>query len=207
MTEGSGALAEGACVREAAGSELPLLGSCLARAFEDDPVSEFFFPEPGSRLRRLDPFYRFAIGNMAQRGLVHTDEDLRGAAVWQAPLPPVPGRMQNLGSGLFLLAIARGAFTRVVRLGQILQKAHIIEPHWYLSVLGAEPTHQGKGVGSSLMAPVLRRCDAEGLPAYLESSKESNIRFYERHGFRLTGEIRIPQGPTLWPMLREPQGC
>ena len=207
MTEGSGALTEEASVREAAESELPLLGSCLARAFEDDPVSEFFFPDPGSRLRRLDPFYRFAIEGMSRRGLVYTDRDLRGAAVWQAPLPPAPGRRQNLVGGLFLLAIARGAFTRVVRLGQILQKAHIVEPHWYLSVLGAETAHQGKGVGSSLMAPVLHRCDAEGLPAYLESSKESNIRFYERHGFQLTGEIRIPAGPTLWPMLRKPQGC
>jgi ribosomal protein S18 acetylase RimI-like enzyme len=192
--------------REATRSDLPSLGRCLARAFEDDPVSEFFFPDSRSRLRRLDPFYRFAIENMARHGVVYTDDDLRGAAVWQEPLPRAPGRREMLARGVVLLRIVRGAFPRVLRLGQAVQRAHILEPHWYLAALGSEPARQRRGVGSSLMAPVLERCDAESLPAYLESSKESNIPFYERHGFRVTGEIQVPRGPMLWAMLRTPRG-
>jgi ribosomal protein S18 acetylase RimI-like enzyme len=72
-------------------------------------------------------------------------------------------------------------------------------------VLGTAPEHQGKGLGSAMMAPVLHRCDDEGLPAYLESSKESNIAFYRRHGFEVVGEVVVPDGPTLWPMWREPR--
>ena len=57
----------------------------------------------------------------------------------------------------------------------------------------------------ALLAPVLGRCDREGLPAYLESSKESNIAYYERFGFAVIGELQAaPGGPTLWPMWREP---
>jgi ribosomal protein S18 acetylase RimI-like enzyme len=193
-------------VREATSSERPSLGRCLARAFEDDPVSAFLFPEPRSRLRRLDPFYRFAIEGMAKHGVVYTDGDLRGAAVWQPPLPPAASPAEKRMRGLLLLGVARSAFLRVLRLGEAVQRAHILEPHWYLAVLGTEPAHQGQGVGSSLMVPILLRCDAEGLPAYLESSKPSNIPFYERHGFRVTGEIRVPRGPTLWTMLRSPVG-
>jgi hypothetical protein len=56
------------------------------------------------------------------------------------------------------------------------------------------------------MEPVLARCDAEGLPAYLESSKHANIAFYGRHGFEVTDEVTLPDGPTVWCMWREPRG-
>ena len=36
-----------------------------------------------------------------------------------------------------------------------------------------------------MISPILERCDHDGLPAYLESSKEKNIPFYRRHGFEV----------------------
>jgi len=56
------------------------------------------------------------------------------------------------------------------------------------------------------LAAVLGRVDREGMPAYLETSKERNIAFYARHGFAVTGEVSAPAGgPTLWLMWREPR--
>ena len=53
---------------------------------------------------------------------------------------------------------------------------------------------------------VLETCDAEGIPAFLESSKERNISYYERFGFEVTGEERLPKGgPPFWTMWREPR--
>lgn len=82
---------------------------------------------------------------------------------------------------------------------------HPKEPHWYLQMLGTEPEWQGKGIGSSLLAPILDRCDRTGERVYLEASKEKNIPFYARHGFVVTEEMHVPKGPTMWAMWRDPR--
>ena len=65
---------------------------------------------------------------------------------------------------------------------------------------------QGKGLGSALICPMIDRCDAEGMPAYLESSNPQNIPFYARHGFQPTGEIVVGKGaPTVTAMWRDPR--
>jgi carbamoyl-phosphate synthase large subunit len=49
-------------------------------------------------------------------------------------------------------------------------------------------------------------CDREGIPAYLESSKDRNVPYYERFGFKVTKEIALPRGgPLVWAMWRDPQ--
>jgi hypothetical protein len=56
-----------------------------------------------------------------------------------------------------------------------------------------------------VLAPVLEICDRDGVPAYLESSKESNIAFYERQRFELIDEVSVPGSSVrLWLMWRDP---
>ena len=79
---------------------------------------------------------------------------------------------------------------------------------WQLTItgllIGALVGLTGMG-GGSLMTPVLERCDRAGLGAYLESSKPENLPYYERFGFRVTGQFDMPKGPPMWPMWRDPQ--
>ena len=102
--------------------------------------------------------------------------------------------------------VRRAGLVGALRYLARMEKHHPRQPeHWYLAVLGTDPDHQGKGIGSALLQPVLERCDLEEVPAYLESSKEANIAFYARHGFELRDPIETEGGPTLYPMWREPR--
>jgi len=85
-----------------------------------------------------------------------------------------------------------------------MHKHHPEEPHFYVWMLGVSPQHQRTGVGRALLNAALELCDREALPAYLDSSKERNVVFYSRHGFRVTEELRLPDGPPIWLMWRDP---
>jgi GNAT superfamily N-acetyltransferase len=84
-----------------------------------------------------------------------------------------------------------------------MQEHHPVEPCFYLLAMGVEPERQGRGVGGRLLGTVTGRCDEASAPAYLEATSEDNRRLYERHGFATVAELRLPQGPSLWPMWRD----
>jgi GNAT superfamily N-acetyltransferase len=87
------------------------------------------------------------------------------------------------------------------------------EPHWYLAFIGVDPARQGCGVGAALLRSRLRRCDQEGRPAYLESSKPENVPLYQHFGFHVTTTLGLPEGApvvnTMWRSgdLRDDAGC
>lgn len=190
-------------VREATPSDRDDIARSLARAFMDDPVSEFLFPDAAAREHRLTLFYQAVIGLFGHLGLVRTDDRLRGAAAWQPPSPN-PNLLMILPSMIKVGIALRSAWFRLSKLNAAVTPFHPREPHWYLAILGTDPSAQGTGVGSALIRPTLQLCDEEGILAYLESSKEANLSFYQRHGFRVSEVIDVPKGPRLWGMLREP---
>ena len=137
-------------------------------------------------------------------GITLVTDPVRGAAIWQAPCPPQLGFWRQVGLAFRLLLTAGSGYSRALRLGKAIEKHHLKDPHWYLAILGTEPEAQGRGLGTALLQPILERCDEQRAIAYLESSKPSNIPFYQRQGFEVSGEISVPDGPTVWPMLRRP---
>jgi ribosomal protein S18 acetylase RimI-like enzyme len=196
-------------VRPVVRADLQSAVAVMARAFYEDPVMTWIFPDEAMRRRRLPPFFATAIrGNMRQGNteVMVTGEQVLGCAIWLAPgtwRPPL--RRQLLATPSVILRLRSRLAVASVTYGALFA-AHPEKPHWYLSGIGTDPPVQGTGVGSALMRSRLARCDAAGEAAYLESSKESNVPFYERHGFRVTRELTIPGGgPTFWLMWRDPQ--
>jgi GNAT superfamily N-acetyltransferase len=78
-------------------------------------------------------------------------------------------------------------------------------PYYYLALLGTDPDHQGRGLGSAVLAPVLARCDREGALAVLDTAVERNVGFYGGHGFIRTRTLQMPRGgPSVHTLVRSP---
>lgn len=183
------------------------VAAALADAFFDDPVMAWILQDASSRTRRLAGLFSTLLrGHYLPLGTVWTTPEVQGAALWAPPEKAIIPASRLLRNGLSMLRALGGRAYVALRALTEVERAHPSEPHWYLGVLGTRTALQGKGIGSALLQPVLERCDAEAVPAYLESSKRANIAFYRSHGFEVTGEIALPLGgPLVWPMWRQPR--
>jgi GNAT superfamily N-acetyltransferase len=194
-------------VRLLTAADVPSAADMLVRAFDDDPVANFMFAGDRRRRMGLHSFFTSQIRRQyLAGGHVYTTGDRTGVAVWGAPDRVRHGVLelvQLLPTAPFLVS---GHAARALRMLFEVDSLHPKEPHWYLATLGTDPDHQGRGTGSGLLESVLARVDDEGMPAYLESSKERNVPFYARFGFEVVEEFRSSLGsPPIWRMWREPR--
>ena len=193
-------------VRKASISDLPALEKMLARAFDDDPMTNWICLQDRHRTERIITSMNLGLQLAIPFGEIYTTQDQTGAAGWFPPGKTGIGFREVLmltSKGIRVTGVKHGISVFIV--GIIIQKRRPKTPHWYLNPLGTEPSLQGKGIGCALLQPILNRCDQDHLPAYLETQKERNVRFYEHRGFEVKERIKLPYGaPDCWCMLREP---
>jgi ribosomal protein S18 acetylase RimI-like enzyme len=194
--------------RRATPEDVPALARMLSRAFLDDPVAKWSCPPERLRPRTLERFQTARLRQLMEHSEVWTTPELSSAALWAPPKcwKTTPRQDATLARVMLHPRLMLRAPVIVSGLVGIERRHPHTPPHWYLAVLGTDPAAQGQGLGSAVLAPVLEACDSDGVGAYLESSKERNIAFYARHGFRVTEELQLPRGPKMWAMWRDARG-
>jgi GNAT superfamily N-acetyltransferase len=192
--------------RHAIAADLSQLTATLTQAFLDDPLTSWIFADEAARPAQLASWMRLTSDMGLTRGHLYTAGENHAAAVWSPPDVTLfdelwGARLAELLSG----TLGDRAGEVLGGLARAFASHSERESHFYLFTLGTHPERQGRGLGACVVEPVLAICDREGLPAYLESSKERNLPFYQRLGFEVLGEIRVAEdGPRLWPMRRSP---
>jgi ribosomal protein S18 acetylase RimI-like enzyme len=198
-------------VRTARKADVRELARALGRAFFDDPPFVWMLPDERTRARRAAGVFRAILRSQAMRyGGVDVASDeagIAGGAIWLPPGHWAPTVAEQLRS---LPGYARALGRRIgpaSELAAAMGHHHPHEEHWYLYAIGVDPARQGQGVASALLRSRLARCDADAMPAYLESTKSGSVPLYEHFGFEVTGTLNPPKGaPPLTPMWRSPGG-
>jgi ribosomal protein S18 acetylase RimI-like enzyme len=176
--------------------------SVLVLAFAADPAARWSWPRPEDYLQNLPRLARAFGGESFALGTADAIDGLAGVALW---LPPGIKSDEDALSTLFKSTVPASIQADADGVFEQMASFHPREPHWYLPLIGVDPARQGQQLGDKLMAHALVRCDADRLPAYLESSNPRNLGFYRRHGFESLGKIQVGSSPTIVPMLRTPR--
>ena len=191
--------------------ESPQLETVFARAFENDPFAAWLWPDAAIRRHKLRWIISFGCKYAYRYGEVYrTAGEIQGGSLWLKPGKETI-TLRRLARLDLLLPLLRVGVTRPSRLAAAAihfkaRPKRMRRPYWYLLALGVDPARQRQGNGSALIQPGLREADAAGLACYLSTAKETNLAFYERHGFRVVNQSRVggASGPEVWTMRRDP---
>lgn len=199
--------ATGAMVVGAERADLDVVSGVIADAFHPLAVSQWLIPDPDARRQVFPGYFRIYAEHAMATGKVLTTSDRDAVALWLPVGENGPSPPDNYDERL---AAATGAWnSRFVALDEAFEKHHPVgAPHQHLAILAVRPDRQGAGIGTALLDWHHAALDEAALPAYLEASALDTREIYLRHGYAdYGGPIRLPGGPMMYPMMRQPRGA
>ena len=182
----------------------------MARAFARDPLWSHALARADGHTAHQVLFWRLFVDSALPHSWVWLASGDAAASVW---IPPGVAEMrpeeEEELAGLAHQHLEPAGASAFLELLERFEAAHPREePHYYLSLLATHPDHRGNGIGMALLAHDLELVDAEGLPAYLESTNPANDRRYRAVGFEPFGAFSYPGGgpvvTTMWRPARSP---
>ena len=194
--------------------DAPKAGAVLADAFRDDPIWKLFF-KAGTGFDQRGIMFESPIRFGLTYGEVYAPSDqLEGIAVW------LPGEQADMTVWRLLRSGALIAGLKAMRVCTKLtrKQGRIFRPlmadrkanmegrsYLYLMIIGVASEFQGQGYGGRLLGALIEESERAGLPIYVETESEANVRLYEKLGFKVLNRITLPVIELpMWEMVREP---
>lgn len=194
-------------IKQVTAAEADYVTQLFALAFFDDPTWGWAFPDAQKRMEQHRLWWSLFMHSALPYGRVWMTDDGGAASLW---IPPNRPELSDEDAARMEPMLREFVGAHADEVLVLLDRFDANHPrgvaHYYLSLLGTNPDHRGNGKGMGLLAANLAQIDAEGFPAYLESSNRGNDHRYERLGFVQVGEFAAPAGgPTVACMWRDPR--
>ncbi len=196
--------------RAAIAADAEYLTSTIRDAFTDDPVWGLALRRSEGSPINVDAYWRLFVEGALRFGTARMAMDGGAISIW---LPPGAAELsdEQLAAleGLISRELDPSALHALEQLYERFEASRGGRPaHYYLSLLAAHPDYRGQGRGQILLAEDLARWDAEGVPAYLESTNAANNHRYARAGFGVDGGFAAVRDDTwitaMWRPVHGP---
>ncbi|NRF27509.1 GNAT family N-acetyltransferase [Vibrio coralliilyticus] len=178
------------------------MSQALYEALKDDPFYKAIERSMDDRehaRQKMLKYFDYSIYESQKYGEILIPEgNAYGVSVWNKPITDdVEAQRSKEKQAFLLLELGENAlvtYNKIVNFMSDKAKPIICSKAWYLSIVGILPTHQGKGLGSHLISPVLSQTDQLGIPTYLETFTPRTKNFYRHLGY---SEIGVFFEPTM----------
>lgn len=180
----------------------------LAVSFQGYPLFEYFAGNKYS-VSKMKSFWKVSLKTMSEKTFFLTDsENVNSLAIFS---PYEKGTISiwkyiKAGGLGMIPKIGLGCAKRMTRFEKFavdIKNKYAKPGCWYLYTFVTMPEFRGKGLGSSIMRPMIEYLDNNHQDCYLETLLPINVDIYKKYGFELKEEVKFPNSDlTLYAMLR-----
>ena len=189
-------------IRKAEEKDIPELSKIMALAFAGEAFNRWVFGDEKTAIERGQKLFALLGRRFINEGYFLTTEDKKAVILCVPPDSAKASFLKDMGLMFRMALIFR---TKMIFMLGIFKQMEIMkpkEPHFYIEVLGVDPSVQRGGLGRALMNHVLGICDQNGWLAYLENP-EHLVPYYESFGFKVRATHEVPKvGITMYTMTR-----
>ncbi len=181
----------------------------LSEAFADYPVMRYVLSDAGSEYdARLELLVGVFVDLRLMRGSpvlgIRLGGSLAAVALVDEPSPsPLETSPLDADAPVWS-TLGQQAYRRMMAFEH--ESAHLEPevPHYFVGMIGVLAEHRGQGFASQLLAEVRRMSaqDPGSAAVSLSTERESNLAFYGRLGYRITGETQVGNLHT-WNLIME----
>lgn len=187
-------------------TQIKQVAKILTESFLDDPSFSFIFGDNSHQVSALNAFFEIFVTDAMQRGEITIAPDEQGACIWYPASVEIFNEQfeDTLGKIINTISEIAGEESSK-RFEKLIEKVGENEPtqkHCEIFFIGLKPDARRKGIGKSLLKPILDYADINQVGCYLVSSNPRNISFYERHGFQKYCPIEISNSYSMTGMWR-----
>ncbi len=153
----------------------------LLTAFDNDPLSQWLYPDKTRRQINNGQIFTEALQNPTPGNIIDVTDNADAVAVWYPP---------NIN---IAWDYPPNANPNAKELFSLIAKAAPHQPFWYLEFLGARKA--GTGAGSAL---INHRLSLINESVALFTGNENNLKFYASFGFEVISECTVEDKSVWW---------
>jgi ribosomal protein S18 acetylase RimI-like enzyme len=193
-------------VRRATEADRATVIELVFEGFKDDPSTRWSLPEDRYE-ERLRNEIEFDVDEALAAGEVWLTRGLESVAWWS----PAATRDERRREVLDYFERGGNPFGEKLDAVRAAELAIVDElpaegKFRYLEALATRTDARRRGHARAVVQPGLERAEREGVAAVLDADDRGVIAFYEKVGFARMAEVRLPDTPTAWVMVRRPPG-
>ena len=166
--------------------------SILSNAFDTNKSVNYAILQDERRIWRLKNLVRYSMNVAKRKGELLLNESQTAAALLTYSSKNIHFAYQALlNLRLIMNCIGLSGIKKLSSRKKYIDSCHPKTDYIYLSFIGTDTGHHGKGHGSNLLNTIIKKSDELKMPIYLETSMPENIPFYIKNGFTVYHEKNI----------------